>query len=79
MIDYSYVECTSACVTALKQFSNAISSYRKEEVANAIQEGGLFIKSIQRADGSWYGSWGTCFCYGILISIFFLVLVIILL
>lgn len=23
-----------------------------------------FIKSIQRPDGSWYGSWGVCFTYG---------------
>lgn len=23
-----------------------------------------FIRSIQRADGSWYGSWAVCFTYG---------------
>merc|ERR1711898_75917 len=53
MIDYSYVECTSACITGLKTFA--------EEVPNVIQAGRKFIKSIQRKDGSWYGSWGNCF------------------
>jgi len=64
MIDYSYVECTSACITALKEFSVVIPRYRRGEVLNAIQAGRSFLKSIQRSDGSWYGSWGTCFTYG---------------
>lgn len=37
---------------------------RREEVQAAIQAGRRFIKSIQRTDGSWYGSWGCCFTYG---------------
>lgn len=64
MIDYSYVECTSACVTALAHFSKCLPYYRTAEVLNAIQAGRHFVKSIQRADGSWYGSWGVCFTYG---------------
>jgi len=64
MIDYSYVECSSASITALKAFSEAIPEHRSAEVLNAIQAGRLFIKSIQRPDGSWYGSWGVCFTYG---------------
>lgn len=58
MIDYSYVECTSACVTALKKFSAEYPNHRTTEVLNAIQAGRRFMKAIQRADGSWYGSWG---------------------
>ena len=77
MIDYSYVECTSACVKALVAFlhcycccdddddnnnkNNSNSDcccYRQAEVMNAIQAGREFMKSIQRSDGSWYGSWG---------------------
>merc|ERR1719329_1844507 len=38
--------------------------YRKKEVLTVIQDGRQFIKSIQRIDGSWYGSWGNCFIYG---------------
>lgn len=64
MIDYSYVECTSACITALKAFSGQIADYKTGQVLNAIKAGGSFIKSIQRNDGSWYGSWGVCFLYG---------------
>lgn len=64
MIDYSYVECSSASITALKQFSKAVPSYRPDEVARSIKRGGAFLKSIQRYDGSWYGSWGVCFTYG---------------
>lgn len=37
MIDYSYVECTSACVTALKAFSEEYPTHRSMEVLNAIQ------------------------------------------
>lgn len=64
MIDYSYVECSSACITALKTFHESFPDHRSHEVLNAIQAGRNFIKSIQRYDGSWYGSWGVCFTYG---------------
>ena len=64
MIDYSYVECSSACITALKTFHESFPDHRSNEVLNAIQAGRNFIKSIQRSDGSWYGSWGVCFTYG---------------
>ena len=64
MIDYSYVECTSACITALKGFAEVFPDHRAAEVTNAIQAGRRFIHSIQRSDGSWYGSWGVCFTYG---------------
>lgn len=64
MIDYSYVECSSACVTALAHFAKDQPNHRTVEVENAIKAGGAFLKSIQRSDGSWYGSWGVCFTYG---------------
>lgn len=64
MIDYSYVECSSACVTALVSFAKTYPDYRSAEVWNSIQSGRAFLKSIQRNDGSWYGSWGVCFTYG---------------
>lgn len=64
MIDYSYVECSSACITALKGFAKALPGHRSAEIINAIEAGRGFIKSIQRTDGSWYGSWAVCFTYG---------------
>jgi squalene/oxidosqualene cyclase-like protein len=68
MIDYSYVECTCACITALKAFLNSpdpvLATHRTDEILHAVLAGREFIKSIQRADGSWYGSWAVCFTYG---------------
>ena len=37
MIDYSYVECTSAAITALKAFSEDYPLHRSIEIYNAIQ------------------------------------------
>ncbi len=63
MVDYSWVECTSACITALKEF-NRIHSYRSPEIQSAIDHGMTFIRMNQNEDGSWIGSWGVCFTYG---------------
>lgn len=64
MIDYSYVECTSASIKALKMFSKTYGYYKSSTILNSIKSGVEFLKSIQREDGSWYGSWGVCFTYG---------------
>lgn len=64
MIDYSYVECSSASVQALRAFSRQHPEHRTMEINKAISDGAHYILSIQRADGSWYGSWGVCFTYG---------------
>ena len=58
MIDYSYVECTSACITALHKFAKSYPKHRSADILNAIAAGKRFLTSIQRPDGSWYGSWG---------------------
>ena len=65
MIDYSYVELSMASLTALVEFHEMFPSHRKDEIKAAIARGRSFIKSIQREDGSWYGSWACCFCYGV--------------
>ncbi len=64
MVDYSYVECTSACIQALSKFRQFDREYRKGEIERAIERGKEFILSIQRDDGGWLGSWGICFTYG---------------
>eukprot|EP00892_Ulva_mutabilis_P003932 jgi/Ulvmu1/1910/UM012_0069.1 len=64
MVDYSYVECSSACMTALCAFRKRFPDHRAGEVTAALRRGRAFIESIQRADGSWYGSWAVCFTYG---------------
>ena len=64
VIDYSYVECSSACITALTAFRAQYPDHRREEIEVALRRGIRYIKDIQRKDGSWYGSWGVCFTYG---------------
>jgi squalene/oxidosqualene cyclase-like protein len=63
MLDYSYAECTSACLQGLIKFRSLYDDYRKEEMDEAIRRGNAFLKSIQREDGSWMGSWAVCFTY----------------
>ncbi|CAO2143648.1 unnamed protein product [Urochloa humidicola] len=64
MIDYPYVECTSASVQALALFRKLHPGHRRKEIDNCIKESVNFIERIQRSDGSWYGSWGICFTHG---------------
>jgi squalene/oxidosqualene cyclase-like protein len=65
MIDYSYVECTSACVQALIAYRDRFGGDAYAgAIAGAVERGRKFIESIQRPDGSWEGSWGVCFTYG---------------
>jgi len=63
MIDYSYVECSSASMTALYKFQKLNPDHRTLEIQAALERGGRFLEAIQRPDGSWYGSWGVCFTY----------------
>lgn len=65
MIDYTYVECTSAVMQALKHFHEVYPEHRAEEIRTTLQEGLDFCRRIQRHDGSWEGSWGVCFTYGV--------------
>jgi len=64
MIDYSYVECSSAATQALCEFAHHYpeSKFAARALESAVK-GARFVVSTQRADGSWYGSWGVCFCY----------------
>ncbi|XP_050384315.1 cycloartenol synthase isoform X2 [Argentina anserina] len=63
VIDYPYVECTSAAIQSLTLFKKLYPGHRKEEIQNCIASAAKFIEKIQATDGSWYGSWGVCFTY----------------
>ncbi|KNA23716.1 hypothetical protein SOVF_022560 [Spinacia oleracea] len=63
VIDYPYVECTSAAIQALVSFKRLYPGHRREEIENCIKKAAKFIEDIQAADGSWYGSWAVCFTY----------------
>ncbi|MEM1007532.1 MAG: terpene cyclase/mutase family protein [Myxococcota bacterium] len=64
MVDYSYVECTSACVQALATAQKRFPNVLNHEVGTAIRQGELFLRRQQRPDGSFEGSWAVCFTYG---------------
>ncbi|XP_068186115.1 lanosterol synthase isoform X2 [Antennarius striatus] len=64
MIDYTYVECTSAVMQALRHFQKVYPRYRAEEIRSTLNEGLEYCRKVQRPDGSWEGSWGVCFTYG---------------
>jgi len=64
MIDPSYVECTSAAVSALAAYRAKHPGARDRAIAAAIARGRDFMLEVQRDDGSWEGSWGICFTYG---------------
>ncbi|KAG8661307.1 cycloartenol synthase [Manihot esculenta] len=64
VIDYPYVECTSAATQALTSFRQTHPEHRREEVEHCIKKATEFLEKIQAEDGSWYGSWGVCFTYG---------------
>ncbi|KAK5140297.1 hypothetical protein LTR04_003064 [Oleoguttula sp. CCFEE 6159] len=63
MVEYDYPECTTACVTALSLFTQHYPNYRKDDIAVFKERALAYIRKAQRADGSWYGSWGICFTY----------------
>jgi squalene/oxidosqualene cyclase-like protein len=64
MVDYSYVECTSACVQALVAARARFPGRFDAAIDDAVRRGECFLRERQRGDGSWEGSWGVCFSYG---------------
>ncbi|KAI9026831.1 terpenoid cyclases/protein prenyltransferase alpha-alpha toroid [Hyaloraphidium curvatum] len=63
MVDYSYVECTTAVLLGLTSFRKYFPNHRKSEIRACLDRCVKFIKGTQRQDGSWYGSWAVCFTY----------------
>jgi len=63
MIDYSWTECTAACVISLLEIQEIYPSFKNTEIRNAISAGINFIVKQQKPDGSWYGAWAVCFTY----------------
>lgn len=63
MIDYSWTECSSACVITLLEIHALYPDYKAQQIQQAISSGLQFIVKQQKQDGSWYGGWAVCFTY----------------
>lgn len=63
MIDYSWTECTVACVISLLEIQETYPGFKNTEIRKAISAGLHFILKQQKPDGSWYGGWAVCFTY----------------
>lgn len=64
MVDYPYVECTSASIQALTLARSRFPDRFTREIPRAVRRGERFIRLRQRSDGGWEGSWAVCFTYG---------------
>lgn len=63
MVDYSYTECSSACMKALISFRKQYPFHRAEEITSALSRGVDFLCKNQKPDGGWHGCWGVCYTY----------------
>ncbi|CAL0323162.1 unnamed protein product [Lupinus luteus] len=54
MIDYQYVECTSAVIQGLALFREKCPEHMNMEIQTCIAKAANFIQTIQLPDGSWF-------------------------
>ncbi|KAI1263532.1 terpenoid cyclases/protein prenyltransferase alpha-alpha toroid [Xylariaceae sp. FL1019] len=69
MVEYDYVECTTAVVTALSLFKKHWPDHRTNEIDAFVARAVSWIKTAQRPDGAWYGSWAICFTYATMFAL----------
>lgn len=69
MVEYDYVECTTAVVTALSLFKKHWPDHRTREIDAFVKRSVTWIKSAQQEDGSWYGNWAICYTYATMFAL----------
>ncbi|RIB00665.1 lanosterol synthase [Gigaspora rosea] len=69
MVEYSYPECTSCVLTALKTFQKWYPDYRADEMNQIFKNALKYLYNSQYEDGGWYGSWAICFTYASMFAI----------
>jgi lanosterol synthase len=69
MTEYSYVECTASCISALARFRNRFPDLLGSEIDPAIARAKERLQLQQCPDGSWKGVWGVQYIYGTLFGV----------
>ncbi|KAI1340757.1 terpenoid cyclases/protein prenyltransferase alpha-alpha toroid [Xylariaceae sp. FL0016] len=69
MVEYDYVECTTAVITVLSLFKQHWPDYRPQEIDAFVGRSVKWIKSSQKSDGGWYGNWAICFTYATMFAL----------
>ncbi|KAL7312217.1 Lanosterol synthase (Oxidosqualene--lanosterol cyclase), variant 2 [Mucor circinelloides] len=69
MTEYSYPECTTAVLMALRSFIKVDPEYRRAEIDETCRRSLLYIKKVQHEDGSWYGAWAICYTYAAMFAL----------
>ncbi|KAI1813778.1 oxidosqualene:lanosterol cyclase [Poronia punctata] len=69
MVEYDYVECTTAVVTALSLFKEHWPDHRSQEIDAFVARSVAWIKTAQLPDGSWYGNWAICYTYATMFAL----------
>ena len=63
MTDLSCPEPTASCVAALARLQRDHPGYQPRRIGRAIRRGVSYLRSCQRPDGSYLGTWGINFTY----------------
>ncbi|KAI0201184.1 terpenoid cyclases/protein prenyltransferase alpha-alpha toroid [Astrocystis sublimbata] len=69
MVEYDYVECTTAVVVALSLFKEHWPDHRPQEIDAFVKRSVSWIKTAQQPDGSWYGNWAICYTYATMFAL----------
>ncbi|KAI0465954.1 terpenoid cyclases/protein prenyltransferase alpha-alpha toroid [Xylaria cf. heliscus] len=69
MVEYDYVECTTAVVTALSLFKKYWPDHRSDEIDAFVKRSVTWIKTAQQPDGAWYGNWAICYTYATMFAL----------
>ncbi|MDE0310128.1 MAG: FAD-dependent monooxygenase [Acidiferrobacterales bacterium] len=69
MTEHSFVECTASCMAALGECRQHFPDIAGNEIADAIDKAGIWLRRTQTNHGSWRGVWGIQYIYGTMFGI----------
>lgn len=69
MVEGSYTECTGSALAALALARPHVAASLADDLDRAVRRGAAFLRSVQRADGSFPAFWGVNRIYGTLFAV----------